>query len=66
MSKRRKEKTVADAVALAKRYGMIEINPLKYRPSPYKSAAFAAAKQGLLRKVRINCGTYYFYPVGDA
>lgn len=51
------------AVALAKREGELQINPLTYRKNPYKNAAFAAAKLGLLRKVRVNCGLYVFYPV---
>ncbi len=61
--KRRRERTVPEAVALAKRIGVLTINPLTYRKNPYKTAAFAAAKQGLLRKVRVDCGHFDFYPI---
>lgn len=63
MSRRTRTRTIEQAVALAKRYGVLTINPLTYRVNPYKAAAFAAAKQGKLRKVRINCGHYDFYPI---
>lgn len=63
MARVRQMRTVDQAVARAKRDGVLTINPLTYRPNPYRDAAFAAAKQGLLRKVRVNCGLFNFYPI---
>jgi len=57
--------TIDEVLALARRTGIITINPLKYRKCPLKNACFAAAKIGLLRKVRENCGRYNFYPIKE-
>jgi hypothetical protein len=55
--------TVEQVVALAKRQGEVQVNPLKYRKWRGTSACFTAAKLGLLRKVRVNAGFIVFYPI---
>lgn len=56
-------KTVADAVRLVRATGGVTINPLRYRRSPYINPLFEAARLGLVRKVRENCGRFHFYPL---
>jgi len=52
--------TIEEVVAIVKRKGQIEVNPLKYRKWRGTGAAFGAAKLGLLKKHRINCGRFIF------
>jgi len=61
--KRRRDATVEEAVALVRRYGVVHINPLRYRRERYKNACFEAAARGLIKKTRINCGMYEFTPL---
>jgi len=53
--------TVEEVVAIARRWHFIELNPLKYRKWRGTDACFEAAKLGLLRKERINCGRFRFH-----
>lgn len=61
-----KDKTVAQAVQLVHSTGGVSINPLTTRKNPYKSACFSAAKLGLVKKVRVNCGLFIFYPLDNS
>jgi len=53
--------TVEAVVEMARRHGPLEVNPLKYRKWRGTDACFQAAREGLLKKERINCGRFRFY-----
>lgn len=55
--------SVDEVVALAKRKGQLSVNPLRAKKDRITNACFRAAERGLLRKERINCGRFIFYPV---
>ena len=63
MPSKRKDLTEKQVLEMAKRMGYLNVNPLTYRKSRIKTACFSLAKQGLLRKERINAGSFNFYPV---
>lgn len=55
--------TVEQVVALARKQGEIQVNPLKWKKDRVTDACFRAAKLGLLRKKRIKPDWINFYPV---
>lgn len=55
--------SVEEVVAIAKRRGEIQINPLKERKWRGTGACFQAARMGLLRKEWIKADWVNFYPV---
>lgn len=57
--------TVEEVVALAKRKGEIQVNPLRWRKDRVTSACFQAAKLGLLEKQRINAGLFIFKTIKE-
>jgi hypothetical protein len=54
---------VCAVVNLATRYGVLDVNPLKWRKWRGTEACFEAARQGKLRKERVSCARFLFYPI---
>ena len=45
---------------LASSCGSIHVNPLKYRKPKWWNRLWNLSKQGLLKKERENCGSFFF------